>query len=685
LLQTTAEAALAPLTGQVTAHTLTPAALSLAQAFLSGTALAPLKAGLLLVLALLTAAGAAAAALLVLGQAEADAPPPAATLTIDEQVLALAFSPDGKKLVTAGARHLLPGQFKVWDVATRENLVRVRGLRGIRAVAYAPDARSVATGVFGGELTLRDPTDGHEQAMASEHAVGVNSLAYSADGQLLVTAGLDHVVKLWEVKGLREKQAFRGHTDMVFSVAFFRHGRAVVSGGQDKTARIWDLGTGQERFTLAGHREPVEAVAVSPDDRVVATASWDRTVKFWDADTGQEIAALPTQESSVLAIAFSPGGKQLASGTHGGKVRLWDVETRAAVADLGGHTSAVWALAFSGDGTLLASGSSDRTAKLWDVAGRKEVATLMTGEGPAPAADAAPAVPGKEARPRAPAEPANLARPGPEQAAGPRPGRRVWLPAAVLFLLAVALCALVLYGARRAQLEQRDAPSDGLFRFPCAGCGKPLKARPGQAGKNVRCPHCHERISLPAPAADARPAPGPSRFALSRRGRVLSGLALLSLALVAGLVFVLHRPPRPPLVNVVVGYEFRPDVEESGFYPQRYDKQGQPYRWTDGAARLTIPIDPQDPPRAVRLRLLPWRPAQAELAQVRITVNGRELFNGRVSRDFWERTLDLGGIDLGSAVEVEIGGNTFIPKDFDPPSDHRPYGVEVRAVELQGR
>src|SRR5262249_26049911 len=155
-----------------------------------------------------------------------------------------------------GARHLLPGQFKVWDVARRKNLVRVRGLRGIRAVAYAPDGRSVATGVFGGELTLRDPTDGHVQATASEHAVGVNSLAYSPDGRLLRTAGLDRVVKLWEVKGLRVKRAFRGHTDMVFSVAFFRHGHAVVSGGQDRTARVWDLGTGQERFRLAGHRAP---------------------------------------------------------------------------------------------------------------------------------------------------------------------------------------------------------------------------------------------------------------------------------------------------------------------------------------------------------------------------------------------------------------------------------------------
>src|SRR4051812_35852506 len=181
-------------------------------------------------------------------QAQNNSPAPQAD--IDEQILALVFTPDGKKLVTAGARFTLPGQFLVWDVATHKELVRVRGITGIRSLAMSPDGQTVACGVFGGAIMLRDVNSGRIRAEATGHEIGVNSLAFSKDGTLLVSAGLDRILKLWNVKGLQERQAFCGHTDMIFSVAFLGHGREFVSGGQDKTARLWDIASGTCKFTL---------------------------------------------------------------------------------------------------------------------------------------------------------------------------------------------------------------------------------------------------------------------------------------------------------------------------------------------------------------------------------------------------------------------------------------------------
>jgi hypothetical protein len=310
---------------------------------------------------------------------------------IDEQVLALAFTPDGKKLVTAGARETSPGQFMVWDVASRKELVRVRGIPGIRGVAVSPDGQTVACGVFGGVLTLRDVNAGETRAEATGHDIGVNSVAFSRDGSFLLTAGLDRVVKLWDVKGLRERRAFHGHGDMVYSVAWFEDGQSFVSGGQDRTARVWDVTTGKERFRLGGHASPIETVAVSPGDRLVATASWDRTIKLWDAVTGNELASLPGHDGGVLGLAFSPDGKFLASSTDRGTVYLWDVAARNLVGTCQRHPERVWSLAFSPDGSLVASGGSDRVARLWDVAAGRDVATLST-----VGADAAPA--GREVR-----------------------------------------------------------------------------------------------------------------------------------------------------------------------------------------------------------------------------------------------------------------------------------------------
>jgi RNA polymerase sigma factor (sigma-70 family) len=297
----------------------------------------------------------------------------------DEQVLAVALSPDGRRLVTAGARRPLPGQFMIWDVETHKWLVRLRGMRGIRGVAYSPDGRTIACCGFGNAIHLRDALTGTIRAPLEGHKAGANAVAYSADGALLASAGLDKVVKLWDVNQLAEKKSFVGHTDMVFAVAFFHHGRAVVSGGKDRTAKVWDVESGKVTFDLTCP-EAVEAVAVSPDDKTVVTASWDQTIRLWSAETGKEEAVLRSEEGLILGLAFTRDGALLASTSGDGSTRIWDVKTRQTVKRLERHASEVWSAAFTPDGKMLATGSSDTTAKLWDVEAGTVIATLPTAE-----------------------------------------------------------------------------------------------------------------------------------------------------------------------------------------------------------------------------------------------------------------------------------------------------------------
>jgi serine/threonine protein kinase len=611
---------------------------------------------------------------------------------IDEQVLALTFTPDGRKLVTAGAREKQPGQFMVWDVAAGKELVRVRGVTGIRGVAMAPDGQAVACGVFGGVLTLRDVGTGRVRAEAVGHDIGVNSVAFSPDGTLLVTAGLDRVLKLWDARQLQERRTFVGHTDMVFSVAFFSHGREFVSGGMDRTVRIWNIAAGNSRLTLRGHASAIETVAVSPDDRILATASWDRTVKFWDPATGAERATLGGHNGGVLALAFSPDGRLLASATDRGTVSLWDVATRQRVRTCQEHGAPAWSLAFSHDGKLLASGSSDRTARLWDVAGEREAATLSTaGAGIAPEARAAvpPEVP----------------------AAGS--GARGWFVAAGLIVILVALSGfglwcLVRRGQRQAEAPARPAAAPAApdervqtdrppasvppptLTVVCRGCGKKLTVKSQFAGKTGKCPQCGGPVHAPesepgASFAVPQKPPAPSRTVWPF---AVLGVLLLLLVVFGGVKLLRHRRPTVPkasLVNVTVGCEYADGVAESGFHVQQYAQNGQPFRWTNGNGRLVIPIDRAKLPQALRVQLFPYRPANAPQATVWILVNQHELLQRTLPRQRWEQTFDLAGIDLGDSVVVEILSDTFVPAEIkDAGPDSRVLGVDVRGVTLLG-
>ena len=360
----------------------------LAESVLRSMQLAKIKAGILLGLmasVLLGSLGAAGVyflddprAVAVAHDPETFLPPPTPLGTpVDEQVYTLAFSPDGKKIITAGAVYGLPGQIKMWSVATAKELFSITRVTGVRGVTFAPDGQSFVAADFGGAITLRDAKTGSEKAIMKGHAAGVNAVAYSPNGFLLLSAGLDRVVKLWDMKLQKERLVFSGHTDFVFSAAYFHHSPLFVSGSKDNTARIWDVDTGKEKFLLRGHASAIEAVAVAPDDRLVATASWDQTIQLWDTSTGQQTGSRKANDGAVLALAFSPAGNLLASGAGDGIIRLWDVKTHQEIGKFERHNAAVRCLEFSRDGKLLASGSSDKTAKLWDMASRKLVATLQ--------------------------------------------------------------------------------------------------------------------------------------------------------------------------------------------------------------------------------------------------------------------------------------------------------------------
>jgi hypothetical protein len=388
LVEAAAHAGLAPAAGTAPAGGLSPGARTLADAVLRGRGWMATLAGLAALLGLVLLLGGAA---LVAFRRGADSPrgiadPPggnadsakgikvdAAKVPLaprqgpgragparpgparDEQVAALAFSPDGRRLVTAGARAGRPGYLRIWDIAAARELAAQEGIPGTSAVAFSPDGRTLASGEVGGDVKLRDPATGQERAALHGNGLGVTGLAFSPDGAVLASAGLDQTVKLWDLQAQQERQALLGHTDRVLAVAFFRHGRALVSGSADQTARIWDVPSGKERLTLRGHQGAVGAVAVSPDDNLVATAGQDGMIRLWDAATGQEAALLQGNDAAVVAVAFSPDGRFLA-GAAGNRIRLWDVHTHRLIGSLEKQAAAISSLALSPDGNYLANG-----------------------------------------------------------------------------------------------------------------------------------------------------------------------------------------------------------------------------------------------------------------------------------------------------------------------------------------
>jgi len=131
--------------------------------------------------------------------------------------------------------------------------------------------------------------------------------------------------------------------------------------------------------------------------------------------------------------------------------------------------------------------------------------------------------------------------------------------------------------------------------------------------------------------------------------------------------------------EVILGPEVVWGVEESGFHSQEW-RDGEPVRWTKGAARLVVPLDKQRPPVALRVELASTGPRGTHL---QVLVNDHKLFDGMVPVGGWSKTLGLGAIPFEGQTIIELRSGTFVPREIIRASnDDRVLGVLVQRIRL---
>ena len=366
-----------------------------------------------------------------------------------DAVASMTLSGNGKKLAVVSYPRSRSATLQVWDVETRKPIARGLGHSGaLHAIAFSPDGRRLVTvSNQDGTFIVWDSPSAKKVAAAAfrdakadphNHWIGRRSVQVMDGGRTLILSGqrwdlaneklahrdllhlpevanahlttlapagkwavtlipgepaaggvVRHRAVFWEVAppkvGLELKPtkrqpgdeveeflrfwAFANNAPLACFSRDYSNGPATVIAEKSRL-EVWDLATQKRKIAMARGHENLRALAFSPDDRLLAVfALYEPRLEMVDLRFERKIwrTTWPAGDPNHTGrdIAFAPHGHWIAAMSTERQVQLLETWTGGVIAQFDGHLRPINALAFAPDGKTFATASDDTTALLW--------------------------------------------------------------------------------------------------------------------------------------------------------------------------------------------------------------------------------------------------------------------------------------------------------------------------------
>lgn len=294
----------------------------------------------------------------------------------DQMVWAVAFTPDGKTIASAGADK----RVKLWRTATGS--LRSTLARPVNSTDVAFSQNGLYLAIAGGddgenpsgELVLQEMADsaakyGKEFVLEShESARYVHSVAFSPDNKWLASGGSDKAVKIWDVEQRALHAKMTDHKAFVSQVVFSPDGKLLASASFDNTVKLWSVPNGDAIATLWGHEKEVRGIAFSPDSKLLVSVGEDCTARLWDVSSHEQLGVMHDESGRIFSVAFAPDGLHFVTGSCGSSgTKIWNLITRKSQSPVVSpqQRREVSSIAFSAEGQMLAIVGNWNGFQIW--------------------------------------------------------------------------------------------------------------------------------------------------------------------------------------------------------------------------------------------------------------------------------------------------------------------------------
>jgi hypothetical protein len=212
-------------------------------------------------------------------------------LDTDDVVYCLAVSPDGKKLAAGNSADRT---VNVWDLSPGYAAAKLEQsienhADWVLGVAFSPDGKHLLTCSRDKTAKVWDLTTKESVLTFPDHQNTVWGVAAKADGKLAFSVGEDGQLRTWNATGEGKQVRAVGTGGPTFKVVLHPKLPLMATCGADKLVRLWNPDTGAALKTLTGHADYVYAVALSPDGTLAASGGYGGEVKVWKVADGSNV------------------------------------------------------------------------------------------------------------------------------------------------------------------------------------------------------------------------------------------------------------------------------------------------------------------------------------------------------------------------------------------------------------
>jgi WD40 repeat protein/tetratricopeptide (TPR) repeat protein len=187
------------------------------------------------------------------------------------------------------------GIIKIWDPRTGDELASLERHKGatVTGLTFSPDGRRLASAGADKQLVLWDTTTWQAVRTWAGHGQGLNGVAYAPDSLRVAVAQTDGTVVVRDERRDQAVCTLAAHNGRAMGLAFSADGRRLVTGGWDMAVRFWDLETGQPLLTLSGGQST--ALLFDPAGRRLAALSPAGVATWFTAGRPEDAGPTPAR------------------------------------------------------------------------------------------------------------------------------------------------------------------------------------------------------------------------------------------------------------------------------------------------------------------------------------------------------------------------------------------------------